>query len=172
MIDRLRSNISSQLVLIRNVEIREFTRRVLEALPEAFWFRESSKKYHPAEERGECGNLIHSLKVNNVSRVLADIIKLSQEDLDVLSSASLLHDGLRHGLSGSDKYTCKEHPYLVRQLVKERKLECQYSDRICAVIETHMGPWSTPPYLPQLDLNSILFLADYIATQPFIKVEI
>jgi hypothetical protein len=170
--DLLKTILDQQVDSITNQELKELVYKILENLPSGFWTRECSKAYHPADERGEAGNLLHSLRVARVAMKLMEPTQTSQEDRELLKAASLLHDCIRHGLTGTAPYSVKDHPELVRQFIKDKNLECELSDKLCKVIETHMGPWGITPFFPTLDLNSALQLADYIASQVDIKVEI
>ena len=170
--ETLKFILDEQVDSISNPELKELTYRIIEKLPEGFWARESSKKYHPVDERGECGNLIHSLKVEKLALRLLEPTHTNKEEIDLIKSASLLHDCMRHGPEGTAPFSVGNHPQLVREFIACKGLTCELSDKVCDLIETHMGPWGHPPFFPELSLNSVLQLADYLAAQTDISVEL
>ena len=157
---------------IKNEELRGTVEQVLKSIPDAFWVRESSKKYHPIDERGQNGNLRHTIKVTKLASRLADTIHHNQDEKDLLIAGAILHDCLRHGLDGRSQWSAKDHPLLVRPLIKELGIESEWVEPLCTLIEAHMGIWGKPPVTPLCNLSSLLHFADYIAAQPDIEVKI
>ncbi len=169
----LRHILHLQVQSIKDEELRTIVETVLEHLPDAFWKRESSKKYHPVDERGINGNLIHSLKVAKLADRILDTGKKDQYKRDLVKSASILHDSLRHGPSGTSQWSAKDHPQLVRQFMEEEcNLEGPTVDRLCSVIEHHMGQWGNPVHYTNIDDYDVLHLADFLVTQLDIEVKI
>jgi len=170
--DMLKYMVGSQVDLINNEELRTLVKKILEKLPEAFWTRECSKKYHPVDERGECGNIIHSLRVTKVGLRILETTVHEKIDLDMVRASHLLHDCMRHGLEGKTPFSVKDHPQLVREFIKQKGLTCELSEKMCDIIDTHMGVWGYPQYLPEVDLKAILHIADFIASQTDIEVKL
>jgi len=169
----LKHLLNIQIDMIRDKELQDLVRLVISKLPEAFWKRESSLKYHPVDERGINGNLSHTLKVTKLADKILDTMEVTQRIKDLTKSRAILHDSLRHGLNGDGRWSAKDHPYLVRKfIVTECGINTPLVDELCSGIETHMGKWGQPPFIPSIDLNTVLHLADAIATQPDIEVKL
>ena len=155
--------------LIQSPQIRTFTDDLIACTPEMTWRQPASVYYHPKEEQGEWGNLIHTIKVDRLGTILADISKLDTEDCDVLHSACLLHDSCRRGLEAKALKSVPEHPYLVRRLAEQNKVTCSYADEIFSIIENHMGRWGAKPHYfttnDGISLSYLLHLADCIVTR-------
>ena len=169
----LRHILHLQVQSIKDEVLRNIVETVLEKLPEAFWKRESSKKYHPADERGVNGNLIHTLRV---AKLVDRILNTGEEDQyrrDLLKVAAILHDCLRHGPSGTGQWSAKDHPQLVRQFIEQEcDLQGETVNKLCDVIEHHMGQWGKPVHYTNIDDYDLLHLADFLATQLDIEVKI
>ena len=170
--ETLRHILHLQVRQIRNEELRSIVERVLEKVPDAYWVRESSKKYHPVDERGLNGSLRHTLKVTRLVSKLVDTIEHNQDQKDLLIASAILHDCLRHGIDGKAQWTVKNHPLLVRELIKECNIKSDWAESLCILIEGHMGLFGTPPVTPLANLGTILHFADYIAAQVDIEVRL
>lgn len=150
---------------ISDDEIRRFTEQMLVAFPSAFWTNRASRNHHPPDERGTGGNLLHSVRVVKLVRILAETCKTGQLGVDILTSAASMHDGCRYGLDGAAGYTIEEHPHLIRKLAMAKGITCKYSDAIFTIIENHMGIWGDPQFLPDLTPSAILCVADTISAR-------
>lgn len=156
---------------IKNPNLQNFTRDVLSRLPEQAWQRDASLKYHHPDEQGDGGNILHELRVATLADLICDVYDLKLLDRDLVRSASLLHDACRHGLDANGKWTAKNHANLVRKFIEEQGIESMWTNPVCAIIETHMSRWGILSYTPQISLQDILVLADYIASIPTVKVQ-
>jgi hypothetical protein len=175
----------SEIEMIKDENIKSFVRSILLRCND-FWEIPSSfsGKYHPPDERGKAGNVIHTKRVVRVSKVLSDSYSLSDEDRDIVYAACLLHDitkGIRH--PGSDKCVYDPmHPYTVGELIKK----CQEEDKkyatefqsstlflseeavqsILRLVRCHLGPWSpVPETTPITYLDMIVHMSDNIASK-------
>ena len=156
---------------IRNPSLQNFTLEVLSRLPKRAWQREASLKYHHPDEQEEGGNVLHELRVVALSNLIAEVCNLQPQDKNLLKAASLLHDCCRHGLDADENYTVKVHANLVREFIEEQGIESMWTNPVCTIIETHMSRWGEPSYTPQISLRDILVLADYIASNPSVRVQ-
>ena len=166
--------LETQVGLIRSKELRELVRRVVDQLPEAFWKREASKMYHPADERGEGGNLIHTLRVIKVADRILDTTTYNSLARDVMRGGAILHDSQRHGPDGSSRVTVKEHPRLAKALL-DSLVEEQVPGvkELGSILEKHMGKFQNPSYpVSEIPLSDILHIADFLASQTDIDVRI
>lgn len=164
-IQRLRGKLYRILDTIENDEVGLFTRRMLAVVPDSFWVRRASREHHLEDERGEYGNLIHTIRVAMTTDTLCDIPPITGLNRDILTSAAILHDTCRYGLDDNNESTVGEHAQLVRQLAKREQLTCKYDDNIFEAIEAHMGRWGTSIYTPELSFNSILHIADVVCAR-------
>ena len=150
---------------IQRTDIKEFTLEVIKRTPERAWKAPSSRDHHSLEERGEWGNLIHSIRVVDTAWILADIFALGSLDRDVLHSAASLHDIGKRGVDGKGIRIVSNHPQLVRVMVENMDLTCEYKEQILFTIEKHMGRWGRQPtvfYGKVVDIAMLLHIADCI----------
>lgn len=168
----LKPHLEFRIAKIEHPHIETLVRQVLGALPAKTWERESSLKYHPEDERGPGGNLLHTLKVAVLLETLLDAAGTPQPLRDITRAAAILHDCCRHGLAASEPCSAKDHPKLVRQFIQKRGIESPWTSPICDLIETHMGRWGIPPYFLRAPEKDLLHIADCIATQTFIHIAI
>jgi len=166
--------LETQIGLIRNKDLRELVRRTVDELPEAFWKREASKMYHPPDERGEGGNLIHTLRVIKVADRILDTTTYNSSTRDIMRAGSILHDSQRHGPDGTSRVTVKEHPQLAKALL-ESLVEGHVPEvkEVGDILEKHMGKFQNPSYpVSEIPLSDILHIADFLASQTDIDVKI
>lgn len=169
----LRLILSKEIAKIQNSDIKALVRAVLDKVPEDFWKRETSLTYHPEDERGLNGNLLHTLRVLKLVDTIVQIGSWSRNEHDALRAAAILHDCLRHGLQGKMPYSHKDHAGLVRRFIESHKIESNWSDEICSVIESHYGKWGKGiEYIPTISPRAVLLLADYIAAREDVEVKI
>lgn len=151
--------------LINNVEIANFTRKLLDAAPNTFWTAKASRNHHPLDEKGNGGNLLHTVRVVKLVRIMAEGCQLDQIDVDILTSAAILHDICRYGLTGTEDFTTADHPQLVRELARINKVSCPRSVDVFVLIERHMGKWGDKPYNPEITPSAILHMADVVSAR-------
>lgn len=174
-----------EIDLIKDENIKSFVRSIL-LRAENFWTIPSSfsGKYHPLDEHGEGGNVIHTQRVVRVAKVLSDSYSLSDDDRDIVYAACLLHDvtkGVKH--HGSDDCVYDPmHPYTVAKLIQEcQEYDKKYANEmqsstillseevvqsILRLIRCHLGPWSpVPETTPITYLDMIVHMADNVASK-------
>jgi len=171
--------------LIEDENIRSFVRSILVRSTD-FWLMPSSfsGKYHPKDEHGVGGNVLHTKRDMRVAKILSESYGLTDEEKDMVFAASLLHD-IRKGNRNpdSDKFTYDPmHPYTVGQFVRK----CQEDDKkfasesqsstlylsedtvqaILRLVRCHLGPWSpVPETTPVTYLDMIVHIADNVASK-------
>lgn len=156
---------------IKDDSIRAFTLAMIERAPSAVWERPASTRHHLLDEREKFGNLLHSVRVASLCRVIADAVEVfadsdnSNIGADVLLSAAILHDMCRHGLFGLSESSRPDHPRLVRILADQCDLSCGHMDEIMEAVESHMGRWSTNPVVFEISASLALHLADCIVAR-------
>jgi len=155
---------------IQDESIKSFTLSMIEKASPMAWTRPASLRHHLQDEREEYGNLLHSVRVASICRLLSEAFTITCEysknkGIDILLSAAILHDTCRHGLFGMSEKSRKDHPNLVRVFADQWELTCEYFDDIMSVIENHMGRWSELPLVLELDSRAALYIADLIVAR-------
>ena len=145
---------------INNNDIRIFVCNVLRIAPSESWSKKASKNHHMVDERGDYGALLHTIRVTKMVIALCDVINRNGIDKDILIASAILHDSCRYGIDGKWSYTLPNHPKLVRELTKKNNIDCLYSEQIFDIIDSHMGKWGEPAFVPNIDSKSILHIAD------------
>lgn len=172
-----------EISLIQDQGIRLFVRAMLLAADDLFWSGPSSAsgKFHPPDERGECGNVLHTKRVVRT----ADIMCASQErsvlERDIVLAACILHDITKIVKIDGQIRSDRMHPYTVDFVLKnirEAELSSEeeptgsstmYIDdlalyQIMKCIRSHLGPYSPVPETYPTVINEwIVHLADNIA---------
>jgi len=128
-----------ELRSIGDNDIRNFTEDILDCVPTDAWRRNSSRDHHLEDERGEWGNLKHTIRVVQIAGILADLLDVSQYEKDILCSAAILHDAGKHGVDGETIAIRRDHPQLVSQFVDLAGIS--HIPAIERCIEMHMGRW-------------------------------
>lgn len=155
-----------ELEKIKNNELQNFVKQVLDVIPVDSWKLPSSRDHHLKDECEEWGNLIHTLRVMKVCDVMADIMECDQFKKDLLKSAAILHDCCKHGVNAEAAFIYNDHPLLVRKLIEKNGIESEYIEIILTIVEAHMGRWG--PKNPQwmddrkISLVYLLHVADCV----------
>ena len=175
-----------EISLIDSEDIKSFVRSIL-LKAVSFWSIPSSfsGKYHPKDEHGHGGNVLHTKRVVRVAKLLCESYSLSEDESDLIIAATLLHD-ITKGIASSDsplgfKYD-PMHPYTVNKFVQE----CLQYDKayandmisstlfigeddmqsIMRLVRCHLGPWSpVPETVPITYMDYIVHCADNIASK-------
>lgn len=151
-----------QVHLIFNSSIRDFVLTMLSYAPEGFFKRRASTEHHLPDERGENGNLLHTIRVVNMVLIIVDISTIKGDDKDVLIASAILHDLCRYGIDDEFDYSHESHPHLVRKLAEDRSLTCDHFFLIMRIIGNHMGRWGSPSFIPHISMDGVLHFADCI----------
>jgi hypothetical protein len=172
---------ADQLELIYDDVVREFTRLCLFACPDYFFTdcpASSTGKFHPIDELGPDGTILHTKKVFTVAYQLCRGLEC-ENNRDEILSACIIHDLRKQGLRKTG-HTTKNHPALAADLVKEVQEATQMlSEKSYNIIYNacgyHYGPWSSrvwkkdlKDYTPE---ELTVYLADYIASKREIHVD-
>lgn len=171
---------SKELRLIFDNNKREFTKLCIIAAPDYFFSdcpASTSGKYHPLDELGWDGTIIHTKKVFTVAYTLCR--GLACEDYrDEILSASIIHDLRKQGIV-STGHTTKNHPELAALLVDEVQNATQLlSDTSYKIIRGcvgyHYGPWSNGDWSKDLtqytSAELCVYLSDYVASKREVAV--
>lgn len=171
-----------EINMIKDDAIRSFTRALMLAVDD-FWIGPSSPsgKYHPPDEHGFRGDVLHTRRVVAITSLLADSQDRNDFETDMLLSAALLHDITKivqwdnSGKMSSDKL----HPITVDRLFSEVRaaeqenkkpgsttldLDSDTISRIMRLVRCHLGRWSPiPELIPVTPFEMTVHWADYIA---------
>jgi HD superfamily phosphohydrolase YqeK len=180
-----------EIDLIQDDSIASFVRSVL-LKAESFWMIPSSfsGKYHPSDEHGPGGNVIHTKRVVRIARIMADSYSLSQDEIDMLTAACILHD-ITKGTPTADGESFvydPMHPYTVGKFVSKcQSIDKEYGNdaqstslfiseeaiqTILRLVRCHLGPWSpVPETYPITYMDYIVHLADNIASKIHTVIE-
>lgn len=176
-----------ELSFIKNPDIKNFTIRALESLPDYFYevAASSSGKYHPQYALGQGGLVRHTKAAVRIALELFRCETVtghySDNTKDIIISALLLHDGCKHGLNGS-KYTITEHPIVVVEMIRNNNdlnnlLDKEIFDKIMNGILTHMGQWTSDYKTgkevlekPKTGIQNFIHMCDYLASRKSIEI--
>jgi HD superfamily phosphohydrolase YqeK len=183
--DQILAPLLDEIKVISDESIRSFVRSVL-IKAENFWDIPSSfsGKYHPADEHGAGGNVLHTKRVVRIALILSESYNLTMEEKDIVVAAALIHDLCKGKKDhGSDTVSYDPmHPYAVANFVQK----CQLHDKkfssetdsstlylsediiqsILRLVRCHLGPWSpVPETYPITYLDFIVHIADNVASK-------
>lgn len=183
--DELLANLLDEINLIQDDSIKSFVRSCL-LKAGIFWQVPSSfsGKYHPPDEHGIGGNVLHTKRVARTAAIISDSYSLSEEERDTVIAAALLHD-LTKGIpseSDSDFQYDPMHPYTVNKFVSDCiKYDKEYANdtqsstlfiaeevvqSILRLVRCHLGPWSpVPETYPITYLDYIMHISDNLASK-------
>lgn len=176
-----------ELSFIKNPDIKNFTTKALESLPDYFYevAASSSGKYHPQYALGQGGLVRHTKAAVRIALELFRCETVtghySDNTKDIIISALLLHDGCKHGLNDS-KYTITEHPIVVVEMIRNNNdlnnlLDKEIFDKIMNGILTHMGQWTSDYKTgkevlekPKTGIQNFIHMCDYLASRKSIEI--
>ena len=178
-----------QLAKIVNENIRELVVRVLERVPNNFFFLPASTtgKHHNVSSIGEGGLVRHTKALCVVADELISLRLFEKVDFDCAIASCILHDTCKCGYEDDRGTYRHDHPLLAAKLVRTIAHEMNlHNDEllklkvklIYGAIETHMGQW-TKDYKgnssivlpePSTVQQHFVHLCDYIASRRSIIV--
>lgn len=166
---------------IYNSRVREFTRLCVTQAPDYLFIdcpASTSGKYHPVDELGPDGVIIHTKKVFTVAYELCKGTAC-EGNRDLVLSACIIHDLRKQGIEPSG-HTDKRHNEFAVSLVDEIHRDAPILDdyqhmiiRNC--VGFHYGPWSLDPWLKPIAEYSpeelTVYMSDFVASKRFIHVD-
>lgn len=165
----------TELAFIKSDEIRKFTEKALENLPDYFWHipASSSGKYHPPYALGDGGLVRHTIAAVNIAQTLMELEQYKNAITDIwhdcVISALLLHDGFKQGKESKSGHTVKEHAIICADWVRSDKLFKSFKstkdkELIADLIRTHMGEWDADNK-PGTSLQKFVHMCDFLASR-------
>lgn len=179
-------DLTAEISLIENREIRRLVITVLQAVPQRFFVEGASTtgKYHCPVSQG-VGGLVRHTKL--LVKFAQEMLNLEQFDelasmKDELIAAMLLHDSIKMGWDDSNKWTVAEHPNLAADFTMKKALElknlpAKTVNRICSAIRSHSGQWNTDKEgreilpKPVTRFEQFVHLCDYLASRRWLDVK-
>ena len=168
-------NLLTELSLIKDLSIRNFTTSIILKTPGTFWYRPSAyfKGHHPDDELHEWGNLLHIKRTLVIAKEFVGIEDLDMSSSDILYSGLLMHDIGKYGSDGlEERIQLKTHAeiavnFILAHLESEATLA---QEQILGIVISHMGRWgSVKPSTPLEKLGSY---CDCIASRANINIPI
>lgn len=180
-----------ELDFIEYKPLRAFAEWGLKQLPDYFFevAASSTGKYHPSYALGEGGLVRHTIAAVRIAEELFrndTVQNFTNIEKDIIRVSLLLHDGVKHGLNGSE-YVVSTHPLEVVKYLEDRYfevpeetlpdevIEIMESDlwyQITECIKSHMGQWNTDYKSgeeilpkPKDDVQRFTHLCDYLASR-------
>lgn len=171
----------NELELIGNDRIREFTKLCIMYAPDYFFTdcpASTTGKYHPLNEIGWDGTIIHTKKVFNIAYSLTRGLDI-ENNRDLVLAGCLIHDLVKKGWKGG-QWTQKNHPMLAAELVEiiqkdTQLLEDSEFEIIRNSVFYHYGPWTTKEHKKDISDYTLeelcVYISDYIASKRFLHVQ-
>ncbi len=182
MDEEIKSNtFANELALIYDEGTKEFARLCICAAPDYFFLdcpASTTGKYHPIDELGADGTILHTKKVFTVAYELCRGLECESRRDEILA-ACLIHDLRKQGVKKTG-HTAKNHPALGADLVEEVQNATQMlSNKSYNIIRNsvgyHYGPWSPrgwkkvlTKYTPE---ELCVYMSDYIASKRQVAVD-
>jgi hypothetical protein len=172
----------AELNLIKDDNVREFTKRMLEELPDYFYevSASSSFKYHPSFAREKGGLVAHTRAAVRLAHEMfrCEMFggKYSDLEKDMITSALILHDGCKSGIV-QQKFSIATHPLEVVKFCEQKDdiknlIPQEVFEGIMDLIRTHMGAYNTDYKtgkevlpLPKTVAQRFVFMMDYIVSR-------
>jgi hypothetical protein len=176
----------AELERIYDKKIREFTRLCLIYAPDYIFDNcpsSTSGKYHPLDELGADGTLIHIKKVFTMAYEIVKALNC-ENNRDIVLSACIVHDLRKYGIPGTPGFTghsLKDHATLGVNLIDEvqeaTQLLTEEQHKILRnCVGLHYGPW-TDDVNWKKDMTSYtaeeltVFISDFVVSKRFIKTD-
>jgi len=172
-----------ELALISAPEVREFTEECVKLAPD-YVFEDcpssTSGKYHPVEELGPDGTILHTRKVVALAYELSRALDC-ENHRDEICAAALLHDMMKQGPTKTG-HTVKEHPQLMAKFIAnvyndqfKEKLNRNNALIIYYGVYYHYGPWTDQsvrkPISTYTQEELSVYTADYVSSKRFVTID-
>lgn len=164
-------NLDNELYQIMHPELRELAEAALDNAPEYFWTTRASRNWHPPDERGTYGLVLHTRRAFVVAKHLCRSAGFEGFKRELILTAVLLHDICKNGITDKGTgFTVGGHERLLEERYKSvpAVVKNVYWPRINAMIMIHEGKWGEEK--PQTHEELIVHLADYVASRKDVLV--
>jgi len=135
----------SQLSEIKDEEIRNFVKNVLDNAPEGFWTTPCSGtgRYHPPENQGDAGLIRHLIKCIVTAKDLCRYFNLSPLETDIVLAGTILHDIKKNGEPWKTS-TDYKHGKIGADYLSQFQLREPEKKEIMNCVRYHMGRFAQP----------------------------
>lgn len=172
--DKSKRDATRDCIAIRENELRDYPASI-------------SGRYHPPEERGPGGLLLHIARMCRVAEDLTQHLALTDEEHDLLIVSCILHDISNIDLSERDGYgrIIRDHKKYSEfhgelSYVIASKYFVNYgfehdSDfmlQLNGIMSSHMGYWLPNSKKPTRKMELILSILDYIDTREYVHIDL
>lgn len=173
----------NELVLITDKRITDFVKECIRIAPDYVFYdcpSSSSGKYHPIDELGGDGTIIHTKRVFTLAYDYARMLDVEHHRNEICAAA-LLHDLAKQGLEQSG-HTVSNHPQIMANLIADvynssfkNKLDKNSANLIYRCVCHHYGPWSGKDIKKPMTEYSMeelaVYVADYTASKRFVSID-
>lgn len=171
--------IKTEVELIANPKIKQFTYGILSKAPTYFWKipSSSSGKYHPADENGVGGLVLHVRRAAKIAEDLCRNFEVEGDDRDCVIAATIIHDCVKNGYPDDSTKTVTGHGALLCLLIGnytdgKAVTEDRNLKTIMRLACNHMGKWDFP-YSSKRDIMEIIIAAsDYVSSRNYIQINV
>lgn len=144
----------------------------------------STGKYHPLYATGNGGLVRHTKAAVAFAHGLLQLEqyqnKFSLVHQDLIITALILHDGIKHGLPKGN-FTSADHPLVVADYIKNlfsAEFNPEWMEILYGNIASHMGQWNTDfkskkeilPK-PRTESQEFVHMCDYLASRKWLNVD-
>ena len=177
-----------ELSFIKNDEIREKTKRIIDEINPCFYEvgASSTGKYHPSYALGFEGLYRHTCAAVRIAEDLMSLehnAKIFDGDThDYVIAALILHDSCKCGRNWTSRYTIHEHPTEAAAFIQavidgnDEKYEVSsYVGIVGSLVASHMGQWNidrrSRKILPKPTTiaQQMVHVADYLASRKYLE---
>jgi hypothetical protein len=167
---------AKELNFIQNDEIREWTKKAINSLPDYIFHAAASStgKYHPSYALGDGGLIRHMKAAMGIATELfrMKVYDFPADEKDIALAALSIHDGTKSGII-DNKWTKHEHPIIICDYLRQQNFfnDIPQAEQICECVACHMGQWATNSKSnvvlpePQTELQKFVHLCDYLASR-------
>lgn len=156
--EKLVATFQRELAKIKDIEIREGVEALLLGGHDEFlqWPASSSGKYHPPDEIGPMGMVIHVKRCVALAPDIARMYGLDAYGQDILIAASLVHDLYKQGKDGKAGHTVKDHMLIIHEVINMTVVDLnldpsgKFFSELANACLFHEGVW-TPPEAHELE---------------------
>ncbi len=141
----------------------------LRACPEYFKYKPASAtgKYHPPDESGEYGTILHSKRVfyeyANMSESLLELQQITEHERECGKAAALIHDTYNYGWPSENRdMTTSEHDVIAAAVAN---YVIGMPEEVVHLVHSHMGSWGSGK-LPETKNERCFHLSDKSAAAP------
>lgn len=157
--------------LIQDGGLREKVQKVVDSFPEYFWEVPASAtgKYHPEYALGKGGLARHTRAAVWFATQLFGIVGFSQEEMDRIIAALIIHDGWKHGETGAG-HTVDNHAALAASRIDDPD--------VARLVASHMGRWNIDRRTgeevapkPVMQDEKFVHMCDYLASRRGLSID-